>query len=381
VKSVVATALASVVLLWSSVACAHDASAWGGLFRSSDQGASWFLASPGTYPTAAIAVAVSPTDGNHLLLATDSGLLRSRNGSRDWSRETPSVLSGAVWAAAFAADGRRALIATDSGVFRSEADNDWRPARAPRGAVPARVIAPGAVPGRAYLAGWTGFVRTDDWGGSWTDAAAGLPDAPVTSVLVIPDRHESVHVVVADAVWSTQDGARTWVKRETGPGGVDALGRDVGDAARLWAARGPRLLVSDDGGMSWRPAGAPLPEANASVRGISAMNDVIVVATDRGLFRSTDGAKRWVTLEGNLPAHLEAGPLVRDPSDPERLYVGFSVTPYSELWRRAVDGVGVWQRIDLASLLGAVAFVILVGVLGTAAVWRLWRHRRAEPIR
>jgi hypothetical protein len=56
------------------------------------------------------------------------------------------------------------------------------------------------------------------------------------------------------------------------------------------------------------------------------------------------------------------------------------VTPYSELWRRAADGVGVWRRIDLASLLGAVAFVILAGVLGAAAAWRLWRHRRAQPI-
>src|SRR5207247_4312644 len=90
VRSVVASALAPVILLWSSVASAHDASAWGGLFRSSDQGATWFLASPGAYPMAAIALAVSSTDANHLLLATDAGVLRSRNGGRDWTREAPS---------------------------------------------------------------------------------------------------------------------------------------------------------------------------------------------------------------------------------------------------------------------------------------------------
>src|SRR5881409_2675078 len=353
VKSVVATALAPVVLLWSSVACAHDASAWGGLFRSSDHGATWFLASPGTYPTAAIALAVSPTDGNHLLLATDGGLLRSRNGGRDWTRETPSVLSGVVFAAAFAADGRRALVAMDGGVFTSDADNDWRPARVPRGAVPARIIARGAAPGRAYLAGWTGFARTDDWGASWTDAAPGLPDAPVTSVLVIPDRRESVHVVVADGVWSTHDGARTWVKRETGSDGVDALGRDVGDAARLWAARGNRLRRSDDG----------------------------VVASDRGLFRSTDSGARWVALVENLPAHLEAGPLVSDPSEPTRLYAGFTLTPYPELWRRAAEGAAAWRRIDLTSLLGAAAFLMLVGILGVVAVRRLRRQDRVQTPR
>src|SRR5436190_23912248 len=96
VKSGVIAALAQVVLLWSSAAFAHDASAWGGLFVSRDHGTTWFLASPGTYPTAAMALAVSPTDGHHLLLATDTGLLRSRNGGRDWTREASSVVNGAV---------------------------------------------------------------------------------------------------------------------------------------------------------------------------------------------------------------------------------------------------------------------------------------------
>ena len=380
-RSVVASALAPVILLWSSVASAHDASAWGGLFRSSDQGATWFLASPGAYPMAAIALAVSSTDANHLLLATDAGVLRSRNGGRDWTREAPSVLRGAVFAAAFDADGRRALVSTGGGLFRSDADDEWRAVRSPRGALPARVIARGGVPGRAYLAGWRGFARSDDWGASWSDAAAGLPDAPVTSVLVIPELRESVHIVVADGLWSTHDGARTWMKRDIGTGGLDALGRDVGDPARLWAARGPRLWVSDDGGAHWRATSAPLPEPAASVRGISAMGDMIVVASDRGLFRSIDGGERWATLEGALPAHLEAWPLVRDPSDPERLYVGFSVTPYSELWRRGAEGAAAWRPIDLASLLGAVAVVLLISVLGATTVRRLWRHRRVQPIR
>ena len=380
-KSGVIAVLAAVALLWSSAVAAHDASAWGGLFRSRDHGATWFLASPGTYPTAAIALAVSPTDHNHLLLATDTGLLRSRNGGRDWSREAPNVMVGAVFAAAFAGDGRQALVSTASEIFRSDADNDWRPTRAPRGAMPARAIARGAAPGRAYLAGWTGLARTDDWGASWSDAAAGLPGAPVTSMLVIPGPPDVVHVVVEDHIWSSQDGAQTWVKREATADGVEALGDDAGGATRLWAARGNRLLRSDDGAASWRPAGRPLPEANASVRGISATGDVVVLTTDRGIFRTSDGGERWVPLVDNLPAHLEAGPLVRDRSEPARLYAGFGVTPYPELWRRAVEGGSALQRIDLTSLLGAAAFLALLGAVGVAAVHRLRRHYRAESTR
>ena len=374
-------ALALVVLLWPGGVSAHDASAWGGLFRSRDDGATWFLASPGTYPTAAIALAVSPTDGSHLLLATDTGLLRSRNGGRDWTREAPSVLTGAVFAAAFASDGQRALVSTGTGIFRSETDNDWQPTRPPGGTVPARAIARGEAPGRAYLAGWTGFARTDDWGGSWSEAADGLPGAPVTSLLVVPGPSDTVHVVVENEIWSSRDGARTWVKRQSGADGIDALGEDVSVKARLWAARGDRLLRSDDGGASWRATGRPLPEANTSVRGISATGDVVVVTTDRGIFRTSDGGTRWVPLVDQLPAHLEAGPLVRDPSEPGRLYAGFAVTPFPELWRRAVEGGSALQRIDLTSLLGAAAFLALFGAGGVTALRRLRRHYRAESTR
>src|SRR5256886_9725925 len=127
VKSGVIAALAQVVLLWSSAVSAHDASAWGGLFRSRDHGATWFLASPGTYPTAAIALAVSPTDGSHLLLATDTGLLRSRNGGRRKSPRATCVLTGAPFAASFSASGHPALLSTAAEIFMSGAANADQP--------------------------------------------------------------------------------------------------------------------------------------------------------------------------------------------------------------------------------------------------------------
>src|SRR5256885_1553608 len=119
--------------------------------------------------------------------------------------------------------------------------------------------------------------------------------------------------------------------------GVEALGDDAGGATRLWAARGNRLLRSDDGAASWRPAGRPLPEANASVRGISATGDVVVLTTDRGIFRTSDGGERWVPLVDNLPAHLEAGPRRRDPLRPDRPVPGLGATADPLSRRRAAD--------------------------------------------
>src|SRR5213593_1124374 len=94
---------------------AHDASAWGGLFRTRDAGATWLALNPASFVSGALAVAVSPIDPHHLLLATDTGLSRSRNGGRDWILEARDVLVGPAFAVAFDAGGERALAAGTTG--------------------------------------------------------------------------------------------------------------------------------------------------------------------------------------------------------------------------------------------------------------------------
>ena len=111
--------LAVLLILSVSAAQSHDPAAWGGLFRSRDDGATWMSANRGYYLSGAIALAVSPADPDHLLLGAETGLFRSHNGGRDWVVEAPSVIVGSVFAATFAADGRRALISTSLGIFCS----------------------------------------------------------------------------------------------------------------------------------------------------------------------------------------------------------------------------------------------------------------------
>jgi len=371
--------LTFLLVLWPSSASTHDPSASGGLFRSRDDGATWVPTNQRLFGVGALALAISPTDVNHLLLGTDGGLLRSRNGGRDWTLEAPALLVGAVFAVAFAADGQRALVSTSRGIFRSETENSWRQASAPGGASPARVIVRGAEAGRVYLAGWTGLSRSDDWGRSWSNAANGLPDAPTTALLVVPGSPETLYATVGGRIWASVDGARTWASRGAGmsTASVDALGLDATDSARLWAVGANGLFRSDDRGASWKAVGR-VPELNITVRGITATEEVVVVTTDRGLSRSIDGGERWVLMIENLPAHLEAGPLVRDPVDPATLYAGFALTPYAELWRRAAEHESAIARVSLTNLVGSVVLVLLA-VLGALAVLRWLGHYSLSP--
>jgi len=57
---------------------AHDPSPFRGLFRTRTACAAWCDANPVGFLSGANALAISSVDSNHLLLATESGVLRSR---------------------------------------------------------------------------------------------------------------------------------------------------------------------------------------------------------------------------------------------------------------------------------------------------------------
>src|SRR5882672_7065233 len=131
--------LACVMCLLGGSASPHDASSYGGVFRSRDLGAAWLNADVGLFLNAALVIAVDPRDSSHLLVGTDLGILSSRNGGRSWVAEARDVIFGVVFAVAFSTDGEFAMCAAASGVFRRD-QNGWLRAEAPESAIPARAL-------------------------------------------------------------------------------------------------------------------------------------------------------------------------------------------------------------------------------------------------
>jgi photosystem II stability/assembly factor-like uncharacterized protein len=375
-------ALLSAILVSPAPVTAHDPSAYGGLFRSRDGGVTWFPANPGRIVSGAIALAVSPVESTHLLLATDSGLLRSRNAGLDWTLEAPSLLVGAVFAVAFDADGGRALASTATALFRSDDGQTWQAVTAPAGTLPARLLVPDG-PGRVYLVGWQLLYASDDWGTSWKALASPLPETPITQLLVARGRG-TVYAIAGERLWAMHDRTSAWRSTDTGlpHGSIDAVAADPREPRRLWATAGGQVFRSDDGATSWRPWGRPVEEARVAVRGValSASARNAVLTTDRGLYRSAEG-ERWEIPGDNLPAHLEAWPLVRDPTDPETLYAGFALIPYPELWRLAAEQTSALARVGAMGFAGSVAFLSLVALAGAAGLRALRRYDRNQRAR
>jgi hypothetical protein len=115
------------------------------------------------------------------------------------------------------------------------------------------------------------------------------------------------------------------------------------------------------------------------VRGIAASADAttLVISSDRGIYRSDDGGETWAPKEDNLPTHIESGPLARDPNDAGVIYAVFSLMPYAEVWRMALEGGNLLARIEPISLVGGVSFCMLVLIGGCLAALHLSRRRAA----
>jgi len=79
----------------------HDASSYGGVFRSRNFGGTWLRADVGLFLNVPLIVAVDPRNPSHLLAGTDLGLIVSHNGGLTWAPEARDLIFGAVFARSF----------------------------------------------------------------------------------------------------------------------------------------------------------------------------------------------------------------------------------------------------------------------------------------
>jgi photosystem II stability/assembly factor-like uncharacterized protein len=361
-------------------ASAHDPSSYGGVFRSRNLGASWLSADVGLFLNAALIVAINPKDQAHLLAGTDLGLIDSRNAGLSWKPEARDLIFGAVFALTFLMDGQHAICAAQNGVFRL-AGGRWLRVVAPDAALPAKTLVAGGSAHRVYLLGRKRLFISADMGESFAPAPMASPTSEITALTVVRSEPELVLAVVDGEVMASIEGRHEWRARGLGNQSepVHTVAADPQVPGRIWAAQTGRIHASDDLGGTWRAVGRALPEPQTLVRGIAANAEatILLVSTNRGLYRSENAGETWALKEDNLPIHLEAGPLARDPGEASLIYVVYSLMPYSEVWRLANEGGSLIKRLDPISLLGGIALWLLILLAGWWSALRLVHWRAA----
>lgn len=278
-----------------------------------------------TEPTIECLAAGRERPGRVFVGTVDAGLLRSLDAGGTWERVAD--FGDRITAVAISPhDPETAWIGTEpSAVYRSSDGGDsWTHLEgltdlpsADRWSFPPRpqthhvrwIEVDPTDPDRIYLGIEAGaFVRTTDGGDTWEDHPAGARRDNHT-LATHPEAPDRVYAAAGDGYAESSDGGRTWAVIEEGleHGYVWGMAVDPGDPDRVVvsAARGARSAhrpasaesyVYRRAGGVWELAMDDLPDPDGMVRAVLAAGTEpgeFYALTNRGLYRSSDGAASW----------------------------------------------------------------------------------------
>ncbi len=218
-----------------------------------------------------------------------------------------------------------------------------------------------------------GFYISTNFGKKFEIRNNGLRDYFVECIAVHPQNTNIILLGTQGGIFRTTDRGKTWQRMDNGfpptqrysySSPIGAICFDpqrpnivyAGIGRPRWAREGGNgqgqgaLYRSDDAGLSWRRIdGGQLP-ADAVVSDIEVKPDdsrAILVATNKGVFRSDDEGKTWRPSNDGLP-HLFVQELAFAPSQPNRVYLTLLTTAREkEAWNggvyRSDDAGHTWR--------------------------------------
>lgn len=235
---------------------------------------------------------VAPSNPEHILLGTHAGLYESSDGGRDWQR--------------VALEGQDAM-----NLAHSEGKTVW-------------------------TAGHNLFARSTDGGATWTDVRPeGLPSLDLHGFAVDPSDSQTLYAAVAGrGLYRSRDAGQSFELISGDVGGAVMALAVTADGRILAGDIEQGLLISSDGGKSWKP----VLRAGLMGLAINPADPNTVVATGPGILLSRDGGRTWDEV---LALADGAGPVAWSPSDPD---VGFAVG-FDRMLYRTSDRGQSWQPV------------------------------------
>lgn len=171
--------------------------------------------------------------------------------------------------------------------------------------------------GHPPTGGNLGVIRSDDGGKVWTPWADGA-DGPVDfHTMDVSKADPDVIYGTHGALQVSRDGGRTWTKVGSLPADVFDIAASSKAVDTVYAATRRGVLVSGNGGRSWKPA--HLSRNPATMVHVSPHGRLYAFIYGIGLLASEEPDLAWETVSDEfLDRHLRH--LAVDASDPARIY-------------------------------------------------------------
>lgn len=278
-----------------------------GVYRSSDAGMSWTRCDLGIAPALlagaeVLDLAISPLDPNTVYAALSrAGVMKSTDRGSSWSPLTKELAASGTVPLRLVLHTRTpgllcfSTLAGD--IYRSSnAGETWSPTRQGTGTIAVGALAGDPTsPDRLLATTEAGLMESDDFGRTWTPAAADLPRLPcglAAGGAVLVAWGEGV------GVRRSTDGGKTWQSADRGLGG-STVGRIVQGprSGEVYAVTGSAVHVYRPSSGSWVAASSGLSGGPVASLAFDADGDSILYAgTPLGVYRSTDAGRSWTGM-------------------------------------------------------------------------------------
>jgi len=332
----------------------YAATSGGGVWRSDDGGQTWSLPGSGMVGRGVEWIEVDPRDPATLWAGVDAtgepAFWRSTDRGKSWAIVAVDRTSYAVGQRiAFAPSKPATIFVPSTNLHYRSADGgkSWTSFRVPGQDAYAFAVDPKDP--NVVWAGGRGTThhlsRSADGGRTWKAAGEGLPENSVKRLRVAPGSPATLYAVVGSGrLFRSVDSGATFTELELGLRGGDelfALEVDPHDPRRLLAATKNGVRASDDGGDTWRSAGAGFGSFLCTALAFhpAKPGTVYAGAGGDGFFRSADRGETFEPLGKGLAAGW-AERIWAPLSAAGPVFVRLSVGLYR------MDGPGQWTEIQ-----------------------------------
>ena len=284
---------------------------WGGgvVAVSEDGGRTWERRDEGLDKFSVRAIAVDPNDANFVVVGGLTGVYRSRNGGKSWTK-----ISDQINVESLAIDPRsnkRIFVGT------------WRQ-------------------------GW----RTDDGGKTWKHIAEGMVlDTDMFAIHIDPVQPENVWVATCGWVYNSLNGGDKWTRYRDGFDNrrihdvkTDPCNKDV-----VYAGSVAGLYRSEDTGKTWYAVSDEGLVINSIVLHSQRPNRIILGVEGDGVYVSYDAGKTFARSSSGLH-NLRIATMAADPFQRNRIYAAVVFGGQASGIYRSDDAGKTWDRASKTPL-------------------------------
>jgi photosystem II stability/assembly factor-like uncharacterized protein len=271
-----------------------------GIFRSTDDGASWDASSTGVPPNLSIYALTSGPNGSggtNLYAGTFLGqVFRSTDNGMNWAAVNSGLPAGQAHVNALMTTASGTVLAgTGNGIYRStNFGASWTRVFTLYGLSLARL-------GTTIIAGTSnGVYRSTNDGATWTAINSGMGFTWTYAVAMIPNATGATLFAGAGRVLRSTDNGATWTTVDNGLPiiGINALATvpSAGGGMDLYAGTREGIFRSTDNGASW----TNVSFVYSSPQGLEVTpSGAILAGTEGDVFRSVDGGATWTDTQIN----------------------------------------------------------------------------------